>query len=276
VDWYEGLQDIPLVNEFGFPTGYLLCASRYRPNPPVEHDYYEFSRIAFDLILPDSSIETVHVSGPTAMAVYFEGSTEGTANDDDNNGRDEVYTEMTDVNLSGFSSTLGPIHVGLNPDIVSSGKIEEFVNNTSGMLDVNPFAKGHAYSIITFYFEIEIGGYTFLTNQPQWYGGPITHKPAGFGDCLWNQHDVPLMNSFGFLTGYSLSEARYCPSPCNYCGDFDCSILIDNADLNKLAENWLWTSSDFDLINATDLNCDGIVNFSDFAIFAEQWLDSCP
>ena len=140
LDFYQGLQDIPLVNEFGFDTGYFLCASSHRPNPPVEYDNYEFSKIALDLVLPDGSIETIQASGPTAMAVYFEGSTEGSADDDDLNGREEVYTEMTYLDMTGFSPTLGPVHVGLHPGILSTGQIEEFVNNTSGLLDVDPFA----------------------------------------------------------------------------------------------------------------------------------------
>jgi hypothetical protein len=32
LDWYEGLEDIPLVNEFGFPTGHFLGATQYWPN----------------------------------------------------------------------------------------------------------------------------------------------------------------------------------------------------------------------------------------------------
>ena len=70
---------------------------------------------------------------------------------------DEVQTEVAALNMTG-SSSLGPVNMHLHPSILTFGEMEETTNITMGVLDVPPFAEGGAYSIISFYFEIEIGG----------------------------------------------------------------------------------------------------------------------
>ena len=65
------------------------------------------------------------MTGPATVAVYFEGTQEGDANDDDDDQLDDVMMQMTELNLTGFSPLLGPVQVTLNPDIPSMGQIEE-------------------------------------------------------------------------------------------------------------------------------------------------------
>ena len=60
----------------------------------------------------------------------------------------------------------------------------------------------------------------------------------------------------------------------NSCADLYSDGVVDYLDLRIFAENWLWMGTPGD--NAVDLNCNGSVDFVDFAIFALQWLRSCP
>ncbi|MDD5328191.1 MAG: S8 family serine peptidase [Phycisphaerae bacterium] len=54
--------------------------------------------------------------------------------------------------------------------------------------------------------------------------------------------------------------------------DFDLNYIVDYDDLIEIADNWLLPVSDSD----ADLFEDGFIDFSDFAIFAESWLNSDP
>jgi len=59
--------------------------------------------------------------------------------DNDLDGREEVQTEMVQLDLAGLSPRLGPVRVRLNPHLRSLGQLEEATNNTAGVLDVRPF-----------------------------------------------------------------------------------------------------------------------------------------
>lgn len=65
------------------------------------------------------------------------------------------------------------------------------------------------------------------------------------------------------------------PEHCCDCGDFDHNGTIDLNDVRILAKNWLWAGIPGGY-NIADLNCDGKIDYEDFAIFALQWLVSCP
>ncbi|MHC4558939.1 MAG: hypothetical protein ACYTFW_15420, partial [Planctomycetota bacterium] len=51
--------------------------------------------------------------------------------------------------------------------------------------------------------------------------------------------------------------------------DFDSNCIVDFRDLEIMVGDWL--ASDPDL--TTDLNTDSTVNFKDYAVWADQWLD---
>jgi hypothetical protein len=214
LDWYENLEDIPLVTANGLPTGYFLSAARHRPQPPVEIDKFEFSLGELELVMPNGATETVAVSGPTTVAVYFEGATEGTANDDNNNQRDDVRTQMIDLNLSGQSPQFGPIVVSLNPTLPSWGWIEEVANPTPGVLDIAPFAPGggSADSHFDLFFQVQVAGRTLYTVQPKRMSSRITHKPPGPGELYENVERIPLVTSYGFPTGFYLGATRHIPT----------------------------------------------------------------
>ena len=55
--------------------------------------------------------------------------------------------------------------------------------------------------------------------------------------------------------------------------DFTGDFKIDYADLHELTTNWLSTCSSPGWCDGTDLDKSGSVNFDDFAIFSEHWLE---
>jgi hypothetical protein len=58
-------------------------------------------------------------------------------------------------------------------------------------------------------------------------------------------------------------------------GDFACSVGIDVTDLAYLLDNWLTSSCPASYpCEMADLDHSGLVNFTDFAIFAQNWANS--
>lgn len=111
--------------------------------------------------------------GPTEAHVFFEGENEGIAFDDNQNGLDEVQTELVALNL-----TDGTITLTLNPEQRSVGQIEETVNTTRGLLDLPPFGQGDADSFFDVLFQVDVGGGLVLHNQlALQIQATISHKP---------------------------------------------------------------------------------------------------
>ena len=76
--------------------------------------------------------------------------------------------------------------------------------------------------------------------------------------------------------GADMSFALYTdPSVCSICPDYDSSGLIDLFDVKTFSHEWLWTGWPGGY-NVGDLDCDGDVEFTDYALFALLWLESCP
>ena len=65
------------------------------------------------------------------------------------------------------------------------------------------------------------------------------------------------------------------PDVCINCADYTSDGIVDTRDLKIFADNWLWIGPSGGYCDG-DLNCDGEATFVDYAIFAQQWLDSCP
>ena len=149
------------------------------------------------------------------VEVWFDGPNEGDANDDDLDGNDEVMTKVIDLQLSGASS-LGPVIVTLNPDpnFMSGGEIEETNNTTPGVLDVPPFTTdGTANSFFDLFFEVNVGGIVFHTQQPKRMESVITHKPPGPGDTYTNPTTIPLLNTDGSDSGFAIGPGSHVPNP---------------------------------------------------------------
>ncbi|MBL7114673.1 MAG: hypothetical protein ISS35_02815 [Kiritimatiellae bacterium] len=188
------------------------------PPPAVEIDVFPESAAVADLVHPTGSSEPLHLMGPSAMHVFFEGPNEGDARDDDRNGTDEVQTEIVSLSLSG-SSSLGPVQMHVWPMQPAVGQMEEGVNDTSGLLDVAPFGSGSGFHMDSFFdvfVEIEIEG-----NDPLVSGGPTrmsavhTHKPPAQDESYTNETGtlVPLLDAAGEPTGFSLRIREFTPNP---------------------------------------------------------------
>jgi hypothetical protein len=220
-DVYESLQTIPLLDANGNPTGFSLGSGRHEPNPGhfVEHDHFEDTEAAIDLVAPDGTQETIELRGPAWVDVWFE-RREGEAQDDDGDGLDEVMTEIQQLDLTGHSS-MGPVQVRLNPDIMSAGEIEEQVNGHPGWLDLDPFHPGNADSFFDVFFEIEVGGLVLHNERPKRLSTVITHKPPAQGNVYENLETIPLLDADGNPTGFSLGAGRHVPTPADQFVEHD-------------------------------------------------------
>jgi hypothetical protein len=88
--------------------------------------------------------------------------------------------------------------------------------------------------------------------------------PSGFRADL---NDDGIVNSGDFaIFAFYWMDTCSCPDWCQG-SDFDKSGMVDLPDVPTLVDYWLRCRS--------DLNSDRAVNFVDFAIFADNWMDTC-
>ena len=200
---------LELLDQNDNPTGIFLVDAEHDTGF-VEVDEFEFTLAEIELIPPVGPSERIILSGPATVDVFFEGA-EGIADDDDGDGLDDVETEIVSMSLTGNSS-LGPVEVRLNPNIPSGGEIEEQVNNTPGLLDVDPFAPGSANSFFDVFFEIEIGGQVFHTIDPKHMRTVITEKPPVSG-VYEDRQIIDLFDAAGNPTGFAIGTTRHQPTP---------------------------------------------------------------
>lgn len=244
---YENLTQVPLYDENGNPTGYTIRTCRYRPNPVVEVDVLDTSMGLVDLVTPSGHTYPVELVGMSKMHVFFERDFEGSANDDDGDGRDEVKTELVELSLSGFDPWLGEVRLGLDESTTTMGEKEESSDIKTGRLDLPLFAEtGSADSFFDVHFEIEVDGMIMYGARPMLWRGVLNEKPAAPGDIYENIEDIKLVDAYGTETGYTLGASWY--EPIAY-GDAAHPYPIG------------------------DLNLDCRVNFLDVAILALHWLE---
>ena len=198
----------------GRGTGIFVLREIHQPDPTTEVDVFEDTTAVITLIdLTSGAEEEVDLRGPTTVHVFFEGANEGDAVDDDGDGLEEVQAEIVSLNLTGGSS-LGQVRVRQRSDVASLGQIRELVNNTSGLLDIDPFAPGDAASFFDVFFEIEVGGQTFITAQPKRMRTIITEKPPGPGDTYVDRQIIELLDPITLdRTGLAIGTARHTPVP---------------------------------------------------------------
>lgn len=159
---------------------------------------------------PDGLKETIELRGVAWVDVWFE-RFEGEAQDDDTDGLDEVMVKVVDLDLRGRSS-LGPVRVTLHPVIMSTGEIEERVNNAPGTLELPPFTPtGSATSFLDIYYQVEVGGQVMFAEQRKRLSGIIFHKPPRTGTSYENSDTTPLLDRDGNSTAFSLGETIYTP-----------------------------------------------------------------
>jgi hypothetical protein len=64
------------------------------------------------------------------------------------------------------------------------------------------------------------------------------------------------------------------PDYCCECADYNLDTVVNFLDYADFADDWLW-SGQAGGYNNSDLNCDGVSDLYDLKILAEQWLQSC-
>jgi len=109
-------------------------------------------------------------------------------------------------------------------------------------------------------------------------------KEAVSGNGIWEMVSYPVAAGsrvFRWTYSKSIRKSSYSdaawidditfPIQC-YPGDFDRNGSIDLIDLNTLSNQWLQSGGVLSADIAPPPDGDGIVNFLDFALFAENWL----
>ncbi|MDW8309910.1 MAG: HYR domain-containing protein, partial [Verrucomicrobiales bacterium] len=209
---------IELFDKEDQPTGIKVLRAAHVPvGPPPEIDHFPASAADLDVQLPNGSIHSVHLEGPTTIMVWV--GPNGESGDLDGDGRDDVAAEMRQLDLRGTHPALGPIVMRLrsptaHPFRRSLGGIEETANTQSGRLDVRPFAlAGEADSFFDVFFEVEAGGNVYHSDKPKRMLARINHKPPGPGTVYEFPEVLELLDQRNQPTGIKILKARHVPVP---------------------------------------------------------------
>jgi hypothetical protein len=221
------VKSVSLLIVIGFlATAALLLThgkvGRAKPLQFTEVD--QFPNTKATVTITDSGgtfINSVPLQGPSTVHVFFP-TTQGAATDTDGDGKDQVPTEMVQLDLAGTSTKLGPVEVHLRPVNKhplkkTVGQIEETVNNTPGTLDVPPFGTGTADSFFNVYFEVKRvnTGAVFHSHDLLKLSSRISHKPPVANDFYFVDVDSPiaLFTESETDSGLRLIHAQHCPVP---------------------------------------------------------------
>ena len=199
------------------------------PPPFLETDEFPNSRGSITLIDPAGNPVVVQLAGPTTVEVLFDGPTEGSATDDDNDNLGEVQTEIVAMSLTGQHPVIGDVHVQLDPTQLSMGQIVERVNANPDVLDVAPFnlpPVGGEFVVDSFFdvfTEITINdpvipglAISLRPEHPIRIGGPITHKPPREGETLMSDDQaqpIQLLLPNGEPSGWMIGQVIHIPNP---------------------------------------------------------------
>ena len=196
----------------------LLATSTATLGDVTEIDTFTYSRgqISLDDL---SASDIIDLNGPSEIHVFFEGGAEGIADDDNGNGLDEVAAEIVSMNLAGTGNSFGDVVVRLNSGRQALGVIEEMINNTSGILDLPPFAPtGAANSFFDVFVELEFTtmGIILYSHDPARMIAVINEKPPAGGDIYRFTGPLQLYSGDGTPTPVSISNLQYEPNPQQY------------------------------------------------------------
>jgi len=180
---------------------------------PIEADCFAESTAEVAIDTPFGP-ETITLSGPTRVEVDL-----GSLADTDADGREQVGTEIVQMELTGVSILLGPVTIRLrdpakHPFQPSLGEIEETTNNTPGVLDIPPFtATGTADSFFDVFFEMDVPafGMVFHNHDAAHMVTTISHKPPLPGETYESTHVVPMQlfdEAEDFYSVYAVSESH--------------------------------------------------------------------
>lgn len=181
----------------------------------IEIDSFSLSLAQIRLNLSGSRSVVISFPGTSTWGVFFKGSSDGSALDDDNDGLEEALSEITDLNLVRHDSAIGDVSLHISPLHKSLGMIEELANNTAGQLDVPPFtATGLARSSFAVFVEIVIDENTFHTSAPFHLQSVISHKPPAPGTKYIDlfSSELELLDKSNQPTGNYMKIDYYIPN----------------------------------------------------------------
>ncbi len=183
---------------WGLPYGevedYEVVVGRDGPSPDGQADVFGMC-LRLEMDIPGIGLVRANLSGPAKDHVFFAGPTVGTADDSDQDGRDDLVTELVELNLQGVDPVVGAVRMHVQPTKPSTGQIEEQANNTPGILDVPPYtASGTADSFFDVYVEIELPdlGICLRSEQPIRLEGVISQVPPATSDAYSANVQTPV------------------------------------------------------------------------------------
>jgi hypothetical protein len=206
---------IVLFTRDGRDSGVRLLQEIHTPVPP-EIDFFRHS-LARITVQQGDLTEVVTLAGPTQVSVGV--GPRGEALMTDGSGHDRVPTEMTLMNLRGFSKLFGRVAVRLDRTRPTKGDITELENNVRGILEVPPFARGRAKSSFDVFAEFVVGegasAQVFHTSEPFRMESIITHKPPRPGEEYVNPFERPieLLDAANRPIGVRLVKEIHIPNP---------------------------------------------------------------
>lgn len=101
-------------------------------------------------------------------------------------------------------------------------------------------------------------------------GWPGSMEFSGYDEWYWEE----LYDQTGMSEDMSFVLFTD-PNICCECADYNLDIIVNFKDYADFADDWLWTGTPGGY-NNSDLDCDGDADYYDLKIFADQWLQSCP
>ncbi|HEX9945699.1 MAG TPA: hypothetical protein VGG03_27130, partial [Thermoanaerobaculia bacterium] len=223
-----------IKNATGFArNSYALIDQVISQSFMAEVDHFPSTAAVIELSGP-SGTERVRLTGPSTVNVAI--GPNGEATDSDSDGLDQVRSELVQLDLSGSSSTFGPLSLKLrdsekDPFRRSFGEIEESSDTMTGRLDVPPFGPGGtAASFFDVFFEITVSspsGPVILHNRDQKpMPGVIHHKPPTTGDFYESPQPVPLYTEDNQLSPYRIVTTRHVPRAEDVNVPPTCDVLL--------------------------------------------------
>ena len=193
---------------------------------PVETDYFPESGAMVELTMttPPGS-DRIALRGPTTVEVEL-----ATLGDPDSNGREQIDTEIVQMQLTGTSALLGPVTMRLRDPakqpLGSVGEMEERVNVQSNRFDlpgpqapfcvepVPPLCVGTlADSFFDVYFEVEAMGQKFHNHTAEHMEAVISEKPPASGETYLSPQAIPLFDESENPSGIQVTWASHMPNP---------------------------------------------------------------
>ncbi|HYF04864.1 MAG TPA: hypothetical protein VEA59_01700 [Patescibacteria group bacterium] len=160
---------------------------------------------------PQGNLQVFALTGSSTVQVNTELTGAGSDTDDD--GLDQVPTELLALHLSGDGAVIRP-----QPGQRHLGEIEETSNTTSGTLDLPPYGTGTANSFFDVFIELDLPALNLNSSKANLrISGTVTTWPPAPGESLMftgtGSTAVKLLGPNNQDTGYRLVKLVWSPNP---------------------------------------------------------------